>query len=196
MRTLLYIFVVSGLMSCSNHPKKYKDLTDRDYQHDSASVNGQKVFYKTATSENEPQKFSELNKEDLEFMNNCRSYADSLIQLNFPDRSIKDYSAELLDLMINLYNANKIKCSQNAFVNSVGVAFGDYLVNKLNMKWTVVEDKYGRDYGTTIKDIALTNFPLNSVLKAIEQKRDSSLLSIYLINIKSITDLTSEKIKN
>jgi hypothetical protein len=59
-----------------------------------------------------------------------------------------------------------------------------------------VEDKYGRDYGTTIKEITLTNFPLNSVLKAIEQKRDSSLLSIYLINIKSITDLTSERNKN
>jgi hypothetical protein len=180
-------------MSCSNHPKKYKDLTDKDYQHESASVNGQKVFYKTATSENEPQIFSELKKEDLEFMNNCRAYADSLIQLNFPTKSIKDYSAELLDLMINLYNENKIKCSQNAFVNSIGVAFGDYLVNKLNMQWTIVEDKYGRDYGTTIKDITLTNFPLNSVLKAIEQKRDSSLLSIYLINIKSISELTSKK---
>jgi len=196
MRPFLYIFAISALISCSNHPKKYKDLTDKDFQHESASVNGQKVFYKTATTENESQKFSELNKDDIEFMNNCRSYADSLIRLNFPDKSIKDNSAELLDLMISRYNANKIKCSQNAFVNSVGVAFGDYLVNKLNMQWTIVEDKYGRDYGTTIKEITLTNFPLNSVLKAIEQKRDSSLLSIYLINIKSITDLTSERNKN
>jgi hypothetical protein len=193
MRPLLYIFVISTLWSCSNKPKKYKDLTDKDYQHESASVNGQKVYYKTAITENEPQKFSELNKVDLEFMNNCRAYADSLIQLNFPNNSIKDYSAELLDSMINLYNSNKVNCSQNAFVNSVGVAFGDFLVYKLNMKWTVVEDKYGRDYGTTLTDIKLTNFPLNSVLKALEQKRDSSLLSIYLINVNSITELTRDK---
>jgi hypothetical protein len=193
MRPLLYILVISGLMSCSNHPKKYKDLTDKDYQHESASVNGQKVFYKTAITENEPQKFSELSKVDLEFMSICRAYADSLIQLNFTNNSIEDYSAELLDSMINLYNTNKINCPQNAFVNSVGVAFGDFLVDKLNMKWTVVEDKYGRDYGTTLTDIKLTNFPLNSVLKAIEQKRDSSLFSIYLINVNSINELTNDK---
>jgi hypothetical protein len=53
MRPLFYILVISGLMSCSNNPKKYKDLTDKDYKHESASVNGQKVFYKTAIFENE-----------------------------------------------------------------------------------------------------------------------------------------------
>ncbi len=94
--------------------------------------------------------------------------------------------------MIDLYNDNKLKCLQNSFVNSVGVAMGDYLVDKLGMTWTIVEDKYGRDYGTTIETIKLTNFPLNSVVKAIEQKREGSMQTIYLMTLKNKTELIKE----
>jgi hypothetical protein len=180
-------------MNCSNKPKKYQDLTDKDYKHESDLVNGDTIYYKTAETENEHQKFSELDSTDKEFINNCKDLADSLLKTNIPSSSIKNYTPEQLDYLIDLYNSKKLRCSQNAFVNSIGVAMGGFLVDKLGMKWTIVEDKYGRDYGTTIEEIKLTNFPLNSVLKAIEQNREGSMKSIYLMTLKNKTELIKKQ---
>ncbi len=176
-------------MSSSNKPKKYIDLTDSDYKHDSDSVNGETIYYKSAETEKETQEFLELEASDKDFLNNCRTFADSLIKVHFNGKSIENYSPETLDKLIDLYNYNKLECSKNSFVNSVGVAMGDYLVDKLGMTWTIVNDKYGRDYGTTIGDINVTNFPLNSVLKAIEQKREGSMQTIYLLTMKNKANL-------
>ncbi len=189
MRILINILMILIIMSCSNKPKKYSDLTDSDYKHESDSVNGETIYYKSAVSEQDHQDFLDLETSDKDFLNNCRSFADSLIKANINGKSIKNYSPETLDKLIDLYIDNKLKCSKNSFVNSVGVAMGDYLVEKLGMTWTIVEDKYGRDYGTTIGEINLTNFPLNSVLKAIEQKREGSMQTIYLMTLKNKTEL-------
>ena len=193
MRILINIFMILIIMSCSNKPKKYSDLTENDYKHESDSVNGETIYYNSAVSDQEHQDFLALETSDKEFLNNCRTFADSLIKANFNGKSISNYSPEILDKLIDLYNDNKLKCSQNSFVNSVGVAMGDYLVDKLGMTWTIVEDKYGRDYGTTIGEINLTNFPLNSVLKAIEQKREGSMQTIYLMTLKNKTELIKEQ---
>ena len=189
MRTIIYTLIILLFMSCSNKPKKYKDLIDTDYTHESEKVNGETIYYMTAISDNEPQKFINLDKTDNDFLIKCREFFDSIIKTNCPNKSQKDYTPETLDNLIDLYNAKKLDCSQNAFVNSVGVAMGDYLVEKLGMKWIIVEDEYGRDFGTTIGEIKLTNFPLNSVLKAIEQKREGSLQTLYLLTLKNKTDL-------
>jgi len=180
-------------MNCTNKPKKYSELTDKDYKHDSSTVNGDTIYYKSAVTENEPQDFLEIKSTDKEFLNNCRAFADSLIKANIAGKSIKNFTPEILDNLIDLYNAKKLQCSQNAFVNSIGVAMGDYLVDKLGMTWIVVEDKYGRDYGTTIGSIKLTNFPLNSVQKAIEQKREGSLKTLYLMTLKNKNELIKEQ---
>jgi len=45
----------------------------------------------------------------------------------------------------------------------------------------MVTDEYGTEYATTIEEIKLTNFPLNSIVKAVEQKREGSLQTISLL---------------
>jgi Domain of unknown function (DUF3806) len=57
------------------------------------------------------------------------------------------------------------------------------------MKWIMVTDEYGTDYATTIKELELTNFPLNSVFKAIEEKRENSLNTISLMTKQKIIEL-------
>jgi len=185
--------IVFILASCADKPKKYSELSDSDFKHESAIVEKDTVYYKSAETANENQKFMELEQTDKAFMTNCRKVADSLISSNYSGFSIKNYTPKLLDKLIDLYNSDNLKCSQDSFVNSIGVAMGDYLVNKLNMKWVIVEDDYGREFGTTIEDIKYTNFPVNSVLKAIEQKREGSMQTIYLMNILTIKELTEKQ---
>ena len=193
MNRLFSILIVFILASCADKPKKYTELSDSDFKHESAIVDKDTVYYKSAETANENQKFMELEQTDKAFMTNCRKVADSLISSNYSGFSIKNYTPKLLDKLIELYNSDNLKCSQDIFVNSIGVAMGDYLVNKLNMKWVIVEDDYGREFGTTIEEIKYTNFPVNSVLKAIEQKREGSMQTIYLMNVQTIKELTEKQ---
>jgi hypothetical protein len=61
------------------------------------------------------------------------------------------------------------------------------------MKWTIITDEYGTDYATTISELHISNFPLNSVLNAIEQKRKGSLEQISLMTKRQIGKLGEEK---
>ena len=193
MNRLFCILIVFILASCADKPKKYTELSDSDFKHESAIVEKDTIYYKSAETANENQKFMELEQTDKTFMTNCRKVADSLIRSNYSGFSIKNYTPKLLDKLIDLYNSENLKCSQDIFVNSIGVAMGDYLVNELNMKWVIVEDDYGREFGTTIDEIKYTNFPVNSVLKAIEQKREGSMQTIYLMNVQTIKELTEKQ---
>ena len=114
-----------------------------------------------------------------------------------PQFNIDNFTPKTLDKIIDLWNSDTIKfsCSESHFINSIGAAFGHYLVKTYKMKWTIVTDEYGTDYATTIAEIKLTNFPINSVAKAIDQKRENSLQTISLINKQRIEELKKEREK-
>lgn len=171
--------------------KKYSELTDKDYEHKVDTVDGDTLYYKTAVSENIPQDFTNLNTTQKLFVKHFLQSADTLIRKYQPPATIDNFTAKTLDNIIDLWNSDssKFTCTENNFVNTIGVAFGHLLVNTFKMKWTMVKDEYGTDYATTLSEIKLTNFPLNSVVKAIEQKREGSLQQIILINKKQIAEI-------
>jgi Domain of unknown function (DUF3806) len=193
MRTILCLMLIINVIGCSTRHKKYGDISEKDYKHEYDTVEGDTIYYKTAITENESQKFIELSLNDKIFLNNCRLSADSMLRNKFPGKSINNFTPKDLDNLIDIYNSNGMNCNQNNFVNSVGVAIGDYFVNKLGMRWINVEDDSGRDYAVTIDNIKLTDFPLNSVLKAIEQKRQGSLKTIYLMTLKDKAELSQKQ---
>jgi hypothetical protein len=193
MNRLFSILFIVTLVSCTGKHKKFNELSDRDFKHETAIINKDTIYFKSAETANDKQKFMELDSIDKAFLINCRKAADSLIISNYSEFSIKNYTPKLLDKLIDLYNSDKLKCSKDIFVNSIGVAMGDYLVENLKMKWIIVEDEYGREFGTTIDKIRYTNFPINSVLKAIEQKREGSMHTIYLLNLKTVSELTGKQ---
>jgi len=118
-----------------------------------------------------------------------------LIRKHQPNSSIDNYTPQTLDSLIDLWNddSTQFNCSENYFVNTIGTAFGQFMVKTYKMKWTIVTDEYGTDYATTISELRLSNFPLNSVVKAIEQKREGSLQQISLITKRQIGELKNEK---
>jgi hypothetical protein len=175
--------------------KKYSDLSEKDYEHKVDTVDGEEIYFKTAVSANTPQDFTNLDNSQKLFIKHCLEGADSLIRKYQPNSNIDNFTPQTLDNLIDLWNADSTKfdCSGNYFVNTIGAAFGFYLVKTYKMKWAIVTDEYGTDYATTIAELHLSNFPLNSVVKAIEQKREGSLQQISLINKKQIADLKKQK---
>ena len=134
------------------------------------------------------------NSQKLFIKHNLES-ADSLIKKYQPNSSIDNFTTVTLDSIIDLWNSDstKFNCTDTYFINVVGTAFGHYLVKTYKMKWKMVTDEYGTDYSTTIETIKLTNFPLNSVAKAIEQKRQGSLQSIFLLTKRQMDEISNLK---
>jgi hypothetical protein len=175
--------------------KKYNELTDKDYEHKSDTVDGETIYFKTATSANTPQDFTNLDNSQKLFIKHYLEAADKLIRKHQPNSNIDNFKPTTLDSIIGQWNEDSIKfnCSEGYFVNTIGAAFGHFLVKTYKMKWTMVTDEYGTNYATTIDEIKLTNFPLNSVAKAIDQKREGSLQTISLMTKKHLEELIKEK---
>ena len=200
MRTFNFCIILLSafLASCNNNStmdKKYNELTDKDYEHKVDTVDGEEIYFKTAVSASIPQDFVNLDMSQKLFIKHYLEGADTLIRKHQPNFTIDNYTPQTLDNIIDLWNADSTKftCSKNYFVNTVGTAFGQFLVKAYKMKWTMVTDEYGTDYATTISELNLSNFPLNSVVKAIEQKREGSLQQISLITKRQISELKKEK---
>jgi hypothetical protein len=189
-------FTVVELLSCNSCvTKKYGDITDADYKHESDTIDGQQVYYKSVTVANIPQNFINLNHDQVQFIERSLIYADTLINFIFPDKNIQNFTTETLDDLIDIWNTDsmKFKCNRERFVNSIGVAFGQYLVKNYEMKWKIVVDEYGTDYSTILPELKISNFPISSVGKAIDQKRVGSLSAISMITKRDIFKLRKGK---
>ncbi len=170
--------------------KKHDELTDKDFEHKSDTVDGETIYFKTATTANTPQDFTNLDNKQKLFIKHSLQGADSLLRKYEPNSNIDNFTPQTLDSIIDKWNidSTNFSCSENYFVNTIGTAFGHYLVKTYKMKWTMVTDEYGTDYATAIEELRLTNFPLNSVAKAVEQKREGSLQTISLMTKQQISE--------
>jgi hypothetical protein len=193
--TLCLFMAIMSSCNTNTSSKKYSELTDQDYRHESDTVDGDTVYFKMATTTNTPQKIASLNDDQKLFLKHCLSGADSIIRNGLSNRDIDNFTPASLDKIIDKWNEDSLQfhCTKEHFVNCIGAAFGDYLVRTYNMEWQIVTDEYGADYATNIEKIKLKNFPLNSVLKAIEQKREGSLTTISLVTKRDILQLSPEK---
>src|SRR5437867_6528856 len=87
----LYITI---LLSCNNNStmeKKYDELTDKDYEHKSDTVDGEAIYFKTATSANTPQDFTNLDTSQKLFIKHCLEGADSIIKRHQPNSDIDNF---------------------------------------------------------------------------------------------------------
>jgi hypothetical protein len=194
----IYLIISVLVLSCNNSAtldKKYNDLTEEDYEHKADTVDGETVYFKTANSANTPQDFTNLDNTQKLFIKNRLAYADTLISKYQPHSNIDNFTPQTLDSIIDQWNADssKFNCTEDYFINTIGTAFGHYLVKTYKMKWAMVIDEYGTDYATTIEDLKLTNFPLNSIVKAIEQKREGSLQTISLLTKRQIKEIKRDR---
>ncbi len=190
-------FFIAIASSCNTHTtnKKYTELSDSDYKQETDTIGGDTVHFKTAAVANTPQKITSLTDEQKQFISQCLSGADTIVTRGGFKSNHDNFTPKILDKIIDRWNQDSLQfhCTKEHFVNCIGAAFGDYLVRTYSLEWQVTTDEYGTDYATTFEKIRLTNFPLNSVLKAIEQKREGSLLSISLVTKRQIQQLNAEK---
>lgn len=87
------------------------------------------------------------------------------------------------------------KESDENIANSLGAAFGSYLVDQHNFNWMVLTDQYGTEYTVKHKIGETMAFPRSSIMKRIEDGSTDLFVNIYYIILDRIKNADSEKTK-
>jgi hypothetical protein len=191
------------LTSCNNHKsdasKRYGELTDTDYKKDTLKVDDVEVPVKTAITQNESQKRIDFQitdnlwlKQNLE---KARELKDEYWEKPMPPD--KEFMPHVLDEVFNSWTNDKSKTKKEPdfVINSLGAAFGQYLVDHYNMKWIMISDEYGTDYAGLHKKWDIIAYPLSSVKKSIDQNKVDFFKNIELIIKEQIKEAEKGQIE-
>jgi hypothetical protein len=113
--------------------------------------------------------------------------ADSLISKYHIDNYTDKYHPAILDKVFIscLVDLDNNLIEEEIIINALGSAFGSYLINNLNGKWMIYEDKQGTDLAVKLDD-KIHAFPLSSVYKRIDTRETGFFESIYFVFAKEI----------
>jgi hypothetical protein len=64
-------------------------------------------------------------------------------------------------------------------LQSLGIAFGDALLQKLGLEWVEIEDEYGIDPALRYKNTSILLFPLTMISKRIEKDEQINIEKLF-----------------
>ncbi|ESQ81312.1 DUF3806 domain-containing protein [Asticcacaulis sp. YBE204] len=100
-----------------------------------------------------------------------------------------DGKLHLLDVILR---EKWIDAEETWKLQSLGVVFGDVLVQEYGCQWIMVEDQYGRDPCLCIPRTAIKLFPLTMISKRVEQGEEVDVRDFYEEMFALIEDMKAE----
>jgi hypothetical protein len=114
-----------------------------------------------------PQSISDLSQADQARVEAQRAW----VRGHFTPGSEGLYNQlhQKLRLLDTIIKNRWIDPKETVKLQSLGIAFGDALVEKIGLHWVAVEDEYGRDPALRYKGTSIIAFPLTMISKRIER---------------------------
>ena len=97
---------------------------------------------------------------------------------NDPVASYSGYVAKLV-LVDTILRSRWVEPEETWKLQCLGIAFGDALVDHLDLHWVVVEDEYGRDPALQDRTTSLKLFPLTMISKRVEEGQDIDVVQLF-----------------
>ena len=141
------------------------------------------------------QKIESLTEKEQNWIDDQINGATKLIEIMVPEAAGKPMKLAFLDEAFAAWLSTGETDSQviNAVINQVGIAFGQFLVNGLGLRWVIATDKAGTDlavYGLPGKGDVLI-YPANHVAKRWERREANFLQHSYretAAQLKTLSD--------
>ena len=136
------------------------------------------------------EKIEPLSEDDITRLENQRSWVRDYFE---PEARHKYDTIEgKLYLIDAILKNNWISAKETWKLQSLGVVFGDTLVQSQGFKWVMIEDEYGRDPticvpGTTIKLHALT-----MISKRVEDGEEVDVFELFDLLCERVEELKRE----
>ena len=129
------------------------------------------------------QKIEDLTEKERAWIQQQLAGAAKLVEIMTPEAAAQPLTLNILDEAFAAWMAIEETDSTvvNAVINRVGVAFGQFLVDKLPLRWVIATDQRGSDlavYGLPgTGDVLL--YPANFVAKRWERRETQFLEKCY-----------------
>jgi hypothetical protein len=97
-----------------------------------------------------------------------------------------------LSLLETILRENWIGPNETWKLQSLGITFGDALVQKLGLTWVIIEDEYGRDPALCDPGTTIVVFPLTSISKRVESGETVQVRELFENACATVTRLRHE----
>jgi hypothetical protein len=84
-----------------------------------------------------------------------------------------------LNLLDVILKSGWIEKHETAKLQSLGITFGDVIVQDMNFIWIEVEDEYGTDPALLLPNTSLIIFPMTMISKRIENGDSVDIYKLY-----------------
>lgn len=89
-----------------------------------------------------------------------------------------DTVEDKIRLLQTILDENWVAPDETWKLQSLGITFGDILVQTMGLSWVAVEDEYGRDPALRDGDTSILVFPMTSISKRIERGESVDVLRL------------------
>ena len=109
----------------------------------------------------------------------------------FDEDSRHDYDSVegKVAMLDSILRSDRIGPGESWKLQSLGVTFGDILVQKLGLDWVSVEDDYGNDPGLQDPQTTVLLFPLTAISKRVEQGESVDIRALLDYFCKTVIEL-------
>ena len=141
------------------------------------------------------QKIEELTDKEKIWIQQQLAGAAQLVEIMIPEAAGQPITLDNLDRAFAAWMAMNESDPEvvNAIINQVGIAFGQFVVDHLPLRWVIATDKRGTDlavYGLPGKGDVLL-YPANLVAKRWEQRETPFLEKCYQETATQVRALSS-----
>jgi hypothetical protein len=124
---------------------------------------------------------------------NINKRISSVLEIN--EDEINDYheNDKTIILLQKIIDENKYSIDDTFELQSLGIAFGDYLVVKFtDFHWIIVRDEYGRDLALHYKNYSIIIFPATMISKRIESGEKVDVKELVANTIDTVNELVAK----
>jgi len=95
------------------------------------------------------QTFRPINQAEKDWVASCIANARTLVEASSPSLTERDLTPEILDSAYEFWlnSGGEIESQANDVIHAIGLAFGQFLVDRDGFEWVVVTDQFGTSIG-------------------------------------------------
>jgi Domain of unknown function (DUF3806) len=123
----------------------------------------------------------ELSPGELTELERDAGSAPALVKKYVASGQVDDDDLINLDLAFAAWLESEApdKEAQDEIVRVLGAAYGRYCIERLGVRWALIEDEYGKDMALVRENPTARGFPFSSIRYRIEDRKTDFLYALY-----------------
>ncbi len=135
------------------------------------------AFTGHASAEDE-SRLSPLSRLDQQFLQQQRGRIDEIARSDL-GRQLNANKNNNLGILQTILDRRLIKKDQTLELQAMGVVLGDELAREYDLKWVVIEDRYGRSRALQLEETENLLFPITMISRRVEAGSRVKVEQVY-----------------